>query len=53
MTKAIFENLDELYPVHDKAKLIALDKALEGASITVHSGAAKYYTEKGLKVPTF
>jgi TRAP transporter TAXI family solute receptor len=53
MTKAIFENLDELKPVHDKAKLIALDKALEAASINVHPGAAKYYTEKGLKIPTF
>ncbi|MDR2175893.1 MAG: TAXI family TRAP transporter solute-binding subunit [Synergistaceae bacterium] len=53
ITKAIFENLDELKPVHDKAKLIALDKALEAASINVHPGAAKYYTEKGLKVPTF
>lgn len=53
ITKAIFENLEELRPVHDKAKLIELDKALYGASITIHPGAAKYYTEKGLKVPTF
>ena len=53
ITKAIFENLEELKPVHDKAKLIALEKALDGASITIHSGAAKYYTEKGMKVPTF
>ncbi|MDR3265251.1 MAG: TAXI family TRAP transporter solute-binding subunit [Synergistaceae bacterium] len=53
ITKTIFENLEELKPVHDKAKLISLDRALYGASITIHSGAAKYYTEKGLKVPTF
>jgi TRAP transporter TAXI family solute receptor len=53
ITKAIFDNLDELKPVHDKAKLISLDKALEGAAISVHPGAAKYYAEKGLKVPTF
>jgi TRAP transporter TAXI family solute receptor len=53
ITKVIFENLDELRPVHDKAKLVALDKALEGASITVHAGAAKYYAEKGLAIPTF
>ncbi|MDR1730617.1 MAG: TAXI family TRAP transporter solute-binding subunit [Synergistaceae bacterium] len=53
ITKAIFENLDELKPVHDKAKLISLESALEGAAITVHPGAAKYYAEKGLKVPTF
>ena len=53
ITKAIFENLSELAPVHDKAKLVALEKALDGAAITVHPGAAKYYTEKGLKVPAF
>jgi TRAP transporter TAXI family solute receptor len=51
ITKAIFENLDELKPVHDKAKLISLDKALEAPAVPVHPGAAKYYTEKGLKVP--
>ncbi|MDR1977540.1 MAG: TAXI family TRAP transporter solute-binding subunit [Synergistaceae bacterium] len=53
ITKAIFENLAELAPVHDKAKLVALDKALDGAAVEVHPGAAKYYTEKGLKIPTF
>ena len=53
ITKAIFENLDELRPVHDKAKLISLEKALDAASISIHPGAAKFYTEKGLKVPTF
>ena len=51
ITKAIFENLEELKPVHDKAKLIALDTALKGASIAVHPGAAKYYKEKGMTVP--
>jgi TRAP transporter TAXI family solute receptor len=51
ITKAIFENLDELKPVHDKAQLISLDKALDAAAVTVHPGAAKYYTEKGLTVP--
>ena len=51
ITKAIFENLEELKPVHDKAKLIALETALKGASIAVHPGAAKYYKEKGMAVP--
>ena len=51
ITKVIFENLEELKPVHDKAKLIALDTALKGASIAVHPGAAKYYKEKGMTVP--
>ncbi|MDR1379050.1 MAG: TAXI family TRAP transporter solute-binding subunit [Synergistaceae bacterium] len=52
ITKAIFENLDELRPVHDKAQLVSLDKALDAAAVTVHPGAAKYYKEKGLSVPT-
>lgn len=51
IVKAIFENLDELKPVHDKAKLISLETALKGASISVHPGAAKYYKEKGMAVP--
>ena len=51
ITKAIFENLEELKPVHDKAKLISLDTALKGASVAVHPGAAKYYKEKGMAVP--
>lgn len=53
ITKAIFDNLEDLKPAHDKAKLISLEKALQGASITVHPGAAQYYTEKGLDVPRF
>ncbi|NLL36464.1 MAG: TAXI family TRAP transporter solute-binding subunit [Fretibacterium sp.] len=53
ITKAIFENLDELRPVHDKAKLISLETALKGASIELHPGAAKYYKEKGMELPTF
>ncbi|GHS89337.1 C4-dicarboxylate ABC transporter substrate-binding protein [Synergistales bacterium] len=53
ITKTIFENLAELRPVHDKAKLISLEKALDGAAINVHPGAAKYYAEKGMKVRQF
>jgi TRAP transporter TAXI family solute receptor len=51
VTAAIFENLEELTPVHEMVKSIALDKALDGAVVEVHPGAAKYYTEKGLEVP--
>jgi len=53
VTQAIFENLAELAPAHPKAKLISLDTALSAAAIKVHPGAARYYAEKGLKVPTF
>lgn len=50
-TKALWDNIDELYKVHSKAQLITLDTALTGISVPVHPGAAKYYTEKGLTVP--
>jgi TRAP transporter TAXI family solute receptor len=50
VAKTLFENLSELAPVHDKAKSIALDKALDGAIAKIHPGAAKYYAEKGLQV---
>ena len=53
IAKAIFENLEELRPVHDKAKLISLDTGLKGASIALHPGAAKYFKEKGMQVPEF
>ena len=53
ITKAIFENLAELAPAHPKAEMITLGSALSGASIKIHPGAAKYYSEKGLEIPTF
>jgi len=53
ITKAIFENLTELAPTHPKAEMIALDRALLGASIKIHPGAARFYAERGIKVPVF
>ncbi|MDR1377262.1 MAG: TAXI family TRAP transporter solute-binding subunit [Synergistaceae bacterium] len=53
ITKTIFENLEELAPAHDQAKSISLDSALGGAIAEIHPGAAKYYAEKGLQVPSF
>jgi hypothetical protein len=50
-TKALWDNIDELYKVHSKAQLVTLDTALVGISVPVHPGAAKYYAEKGLNVP--
>lgn len=50
-TKTLWEHIDELYKVHNKAQLITLDTALVGISVPVHPGAAKYYAEKGMAVP--
>ncbi|HCD72344.1 MAG TPA: C4-dicarboxylate ABC transporter substrate-binding protein [Thermovirga lienii] len=51
ITKAFWENVEDLYKVHAKAKMVTLDTALEGISVPVHPGAAKYYKEIGLTVP--
>ncbi len=48
ITKALFENLDEVGESHHKGKSIKLEKALDGITIPIHPGAAKYYKEKGI-----
>ncbi len=50
-TKALWDNIADLHKVHAKAKLITLETALDGVSVPVHPGAAKFYSEKGMKVP--
>ncbi|WP_457751311.1 TAXI family TRAP transporter solute-binding subunit [Thermococcus sp.] len=51
MTKVLFDNVDALRAVHQKARYISLNTALDGMSIPLHPGAYKYYEEKGLTVP--
>jgi len=51
MTKVLFDNVDALRAVHQKARYISLDTALDGMSIPLHPGAYKYYEEKGITVP--
>lgn len=48
MTKLVFENLDKLAASHAAAKAIKLEDALKGLPIPLHSGADRYYKEKGL-----
>ena len=49
MTKAIFENLDELKAAHAAANAIDVQKALEGMPVPIHPGAQRYYDEVGVK----
>lgn len=49
LTKALFENLDSLREVHQKANEIKLESALDGVSLELHPGAARYYEEIGMK----
>ncbi len=48
MTKALFENLDQMVAAHAAAKGISLDNALQGMPVPLHPGAEKYYREKGV-----
>lgn len=48
ITKAIYENLDQLVDAHSAAKDIKLDRATEGLSIPLHPGAERYFKEVGV-----
>jgi uncharacterized protein len=47
MTKALFENLDEMVAAHSAAKAISIDTAIKGLPIPLHPGAGRYYKEMG------
>jgi len=51
ITKVIFENANFLAKAHAAGKFLSLKSALNGVTIPLHKGAAKYYKEKGLKIP--
>lgn len=51
LTKTLFENLDYMYGVHDSAKNIKLETALNGLPAPLHPGAYKYFKEAGLDIP--
>jgi len=49
--KNMFANLDAIHASHATAKQITLNNALKGVTVPLHPGAAKFYKEKGLKIP--
>ena len=49
MTKALFENLDELATAHAKGKEVSAKAAVTGVSVPFHPGANKYFKEIGLE----
>lgn len=51
MTKAIYDNLDEIKAINAKGNFMSLEGAFRGVSGNVHPGAARYYEEQGLTVP--
>ena len=48
LTKTIFEQLPELYNIHQATKMISMEKARDGMSIPLHKGAERYLREKGM-----
>jgi hypothetical protein len=47
LTKALFENLDELGKAHAKGNEVSVPGAIAGISIPFHPGAVKYFRECG------
>jgi TRAP transporter TAXI family solute receptor len=47
MTKATFENLDDLQAAHAAAKDIKLEGAAASPPAPLHPGAERYFREKG------
>jgi hypothetical protein len=48
MVKAIYDNQDRIVAAHNVGKSITKETALDGMSVTVHPGAAKYFEEEGI-----
>lgn len=44
----IFTNIDDVHTVHPEAEKLSLETAISGSSIPFHSGAIKFYAEKGV-----
>lgn len=51
LTKTMYENLPFLNNVHKATLDMSLEKAIDGLPMPLHAGAAKYYQEKGIKIP--
>ncbi len=50
ITKSIFDNIDTITAAHAKGAELSLENATDGITVPFHAGAAKYYSEKGIKV---
>jgi hypothetical protein len=48
LTKAVFENIEELRSLHPALANLTKEGMLEGLTAPLHPGAEKYYKEVGL-----
>ncbi|MDR1481933.1 MAG: TAXI family TRAP transporter solute-binding subunit [Synergistaceae bacterium] len=49
-TKSMFENIADIHASHAKGREITLKTALDGLTVPLHPGAAKYFKEQGMSV---
>ena len=52
LTKAIFDNAADITKEHGKGAELSVENATSGMTAPFHAGAAKYFAEKGVTVPT-
>ncbi|MEK9616941.1 MAG: TAXI family TRAP transporter solute-binding subunit [Deltaproteobacteria bacterium] len=52
LTKTMFANLPFLQAIHPATKAMAIEKAMAGLPVPLHPGAAKYYKEIGMTIPS-
>ena len=52
LCKAIFENTDAIAKENGKGAELSIENATTGMTAPFHAGAAKYFAEKGITVPT-
>ena len=50
MTKAIFDNIDDIKSAHAKGAELSVENATSGMTAPFHKGAARYFAEKGVTV---
>ncbi|UXI03175.1 TAXI family TRAP transporter solute-binding subunit [Photobacterium sp. TY1-4] len=52
LTKAIYENLAFLNGIHKATRAMAIEQAINGLPVPLHPGAARFYQEMGINVPS-
>jgi TRAP-type uncharacterized transport system substrate-binding protein len=52
LTAAIFDHKEEITLENAKGAELSVENATSGIAVPFHAGAAKYFAEHGVKVPT-
>jgi TRAP transporter TAXI family solute receptor len=52
ITRTLFDSRDDLAEVHQAAKALSLERALTGLAIPLHPGAARFFRERDLRIPS-